>query len=88
MSLIARVSLLSRSAFSFPVMARMLLAREVLCTLLRTILIVKSKSTLSILGKALNHTPERMAFSFNFTICVVSRKLKVLFRGAIVDKSA
>lgn len=86
MSLIARVSLLSRSAFNFPVMERMLLAKEVLRTLQRTIFIVKSNSTLSILGKALNHTPERMAFSFNFVICVLSRKLKVLFCGTIIDK--
>ena len=33
--------------------------------------IVKSTSTLSILGNALNHTPARMAFILSFINCVL-----------------
>jgi hypothetical protein len=52
------------------------LAKVALRMLLAT-LIVKSTSTLSILGKALNHTPARMAFNLSFINCVLVRKLEV-----------
>jgi hypothetical protein len=54
----------------------MQLANEAL-RMLWTTRIVKSTSTLSILDKALNHTPARMAFDFNFINCVLSMKLVV-----------
>ena len=46
--------------------------------MLSTTLIVKSKSTLSILCNALNHAPERIALVFRFTSCFLLRKKKVL----------
>ena len=48
--------------------------------------IAKSISTLSILGKALNHTPARMALHLNLISCFFSMKLKVLFCGVVVGK--
>ena len=81
-SRIARTNLLSRRPSNFLMIERMHLAKVTLRTLLVTF-IVKSTSTLSILGKALNHTPERMALSFSFTSCVLSRKLKALSCGAV-----
>jgi hypothetical protein len=61
---------------------RMHLAKATLRTLLPTF-IVKSISTLSILGKVLNHTPARMAFNRNLTNWVLLRKLKALSLIAI-----
>lgn len=47
--------------------------------------IVKSISTLSILGKALNHTPARMALNFSFTNWVRFRKIDELFCNSILS---
>ena len=77
-SLMVRDSLLSSKPSNFLVTDKRHLAKETLRMLSAT-LIVKSTSTLSILGKALNHTPARMAFNLTFTSCVLSRKLKRLF---------
>jgi hypothetical protein len=64
------------------VTAKIFLAKVALRMLLATF-IVKSISTLSILGNALNHTPARIAFNLSFTNCVLFRKLKV-FSGKTV----
>ena len=70
---------------NFPAMARMLWAKYGL-RMLAVTFIVKSTSTLSIRGKALNHAPERMAFSLSFTSCVFSRKRKGLVCSVVLDK--
>jgi hypothetical protein len=76
-SRVARTNLLSRSPSNFLVIDRMRLAKMLL-RMQRATLIVKSMSTLSILFKALNHTPERMAFIFSFISCLLSMKLEVV----------
>jgi hypothetical protein len=76
-SRIERASLLSSKSSNFLVTDKTHLAREAL-RMLSVTFIVKSISTLSILGKALNHTPARMAFNLILTSCVLSRKLKLL----------
>jgi hypothetical protein len=49
----------------------------------RATFIAKSISTLSILGKTLNHTPARMALLLNFTSCFLSMKLKVVLCSVV-----
>src|ERR1035437_550908 len=65
-------------AFSnFLVITSILLANWVL-RMSFTTLIVKSKSTLSILCSPLNHAPERIAFVFKFINCFLLRNWKLL----------
>jgi hypothetical protein len=84
-SFIARVSLFSSRSSSFIVIDRMHLPKDGLLMLCVT-LIAKSISTLSILCKALNHTPARMALHLNFISCFLSMKLKVVFCIVVVGK--
>ncbi len=65
--------LLSSSSSSFPTTAKMLFAKCALRMFSATF-IVKSTSTLSILGKALNHTPARTAFTLSFISSARLRK--------------
>ncbi len=53
--------------------------------MLSTTLIVKSKSTLSILCNALNHAPERIALVFRFTSCFLLRKQKAQPLGTALN---
>jgi hypothetical protein len=66
-------TLLSNSPSNFPTTAKILLAKEALRMFSATF-IVKSISTLSILGKALNHTPARMAVVLNLINCILFGK--------------
>src|SRR3990170_7073975 len=84
-SFIARSSLFSSRPSSFLVIDTMDLAKDGLLMLCVTF-IAKSISTLSILGKALNHTPARMALHLNLISCFFSMKLKVLFCDVVVGK--
>ncbi len=83
-SLAARDTVLSKRLSSFPASADMLRAKVTLRTLSAT-LIVNSISTRSILRKALNHTPARIALNLNVTSCALSKKPKVLPRGIILN---
>jgi hypothetical protein len=77
MYLMARINLLSRRVSSFSAIDKMLLVKVAL-RMLRATLIVKSISALSILGRALNQTPARIALSFIFTSCILSTDLPEL----------
>ena len=67
--------LLSINPSNLPTTAKILLAKYALRTFSATF-IVKSTSTLSILGKALNHTPARMALHLIFISCVLLSTLE------------
>lgn len=84
-SLVVRATLLSGSFSNFLVIDKMFLAKKTLRTVPATF-IVKSISTLSILCRALNQAPERMALCFSLSSCALSRKLKQLSRGTFLGK--
>ena len=76
-SRIARTILFSRRPSNFLSTERMLLANVKLRTFSAITFIVKSISALSILCKALNHTPARMAFILSFNNCRLTTKSEV-----------